>query len=430
MNMGMAMVTKTRVPRNSGHGSISRLTGPRSGRERLSIALLLILGTAAFAITVQVSVAGVFRNKRPQLALLVAPSDATARSRLASQLVAHEEARDISRALAKDAIARDPLQPIAFRVLSESFGGQNSSVTTSRELMDESARLSRRELPTQMWFIEQFGRTGEAELMLQHFDIALRTSESAWGTGFPMLALAASDAEGEELVFKTISARPVWAPEFARYMMGSGANLPFTMRVAELLLDPANPDNRGHYLLLLRRLTENGFLAQAWELYGRLGFVGADATTKLVRNGDFERAEDGTPFDWVYAQAPELWAARERLNGKQGGFVLSLAAYNGRSGEVASQLIRLPQGSHRFRVKMGDVPADRYDRPELLLTCAGRKGSDLLSIRSDSPGSGPQDVDERFVVPQDCPFQRIVIRKAGSGPLRYPHPWIDNIVID
>jgi len=279
-----------------------------------------------------------------------------------------------------------------------------------------------------MWFIEHFGRIGDAKQMVQHFDIALRTSESAWRTGFPMLALAAAEPQGEELVVKTLSDRPVWAKEFARYMTGSGTDLAFAARVAELLLETTDRDNRGHYLLLLRRLTEGGFHSRAWEIYGKLGFVDADAKMRLVRNGDFDGAEDGTPFDWTYAQEPELWAARERVDGQ--GFVLRLAAYNGRSGEVASQLIHLSPGVHRINLLMGDVPADRYDRPEFFLSCVGKTDAHLASVVSDTPGPRPQNLAASFIVPRECAFQRIVIRVSGEGPLNDSLPWIDDISIE
>lgn len=429
--MGTGMVSEIRTRRRARHArQSSRHREFKVSREGIWIAVVAIIGIVAFVATLQVSIAGAFRTTRPQLSLKMAPLDAIARVRLASQLVTRDEHLADARSLAMDAIARDALQPGAFRIIAESLDGREpANLTTATALMAQSARLSRRDVATQMWLIEHYGRIGDAERMVRHFDIVLRASEAARRSGFPMLGLAASDPLGQELIIRTLSARPNWAKEFATFTIGSGSDLAFANRAAQLMLDTADPENRVHYLLLMRRLTEAGLYAQAWDLYGKPGLAVAGARELPLRNGGFEAAEDGSPFDWAFVQEPELWAAREQADAEE-GLVLRLAASNGRSGELAWQLLHLPPGAHRIRLRMGNVPDDRYERPEILLTCLARSVSPLTKVVSPTAGTGPHQLEASFVVPPDCSFQRLVIRAAGDRALQDPAPWIDDIAID
>jgi len=415
--------------------------GLRSGRARsrdrrlpigsLLFVIVVLVWFAGFAVALQVSLAGAFRSTRPQLALMVAPLDAAARARLAGQLALSDqaEAKAAARNLGIDAIRRDALQPVALRAIA--LAGERSDPQSRQStlgLMMQSQRLSRRDVMTQMWLVEHFGRLNQFETMVYHFDLALRSSESARASVFSLLAAAAADPSGEEIVIRTLSRRPNWAIPFVAFSIGQGQDLEFVVRTARLLLDPRKPEDRARYLALLNRLAAERRYDLAWSLYVDPALaLGAPGKVPL-RDGTFEGRAGGTPFDWSLMQEAELWASTEP---KGGGTILRMAAYNGRSGDVAWQLLRLNPGMYRVALTMGDIPADTFERPEVRITCAERdQDRSLMILKPAQAGVGPRRVEGGVIVPSGCTFQRISIALAGEGSFQEPTPWVDDISID
>ncbi|MBO9518982.1 MAG: hypothetical protein J7493_13030 [Porphyrobacter sp.] len=394
----------------------------------LNTGFILLVGLIALAVAFQVSLAGAVRSTRPQLALTVAPFDARARAKLGSQLVVSNESRPAAQLLAEDAIRRDLLMPEALRVLAQSLDtGSPKSQELARGLMLQSQRLSRRDVMTQMWLVNYYGRQGEPEQLVQHLDIVLRTSETSRAGVFPLLISAASDPRGEEAVVETISKRPNWSDSFAIFAASSGTDLEFSTRITRLLMDPAKAENKEFYNRLMQRLVNAGRYAAAWDVYSSPGLVAKSELSAPARGMAFEVPEGGGPFDWLLTQESELWASRERVQGRD-GFVLKLAAYNGRSGEVARQYVHLKPGDHTVRVRMGDIPTDRFERPELRIECASTTEEALLArLVPDKAGSGPMDLSTKFSVPSGCNFQRLTVQIAGEGSLNDPLPWIDDL---
>jgi hypothetical protein len=392
--------------------------------------LVALAGAVVFALVLQVSIAGVFADTRPQLALAAAPFDAGARTRLAQQYMAMEST-SAARALALDAIRRDPMQPIALRVLAQGIPGSGPAAQSRQTaLIMQSQRLSRRDLPTQMWLIDRYFRQGDAAATIRHFDVALRTSESARAGIFPMLEAAAAEPAVRRSLLQTLAERGSWTRQFAQYSVGSGRDLDFAVQVARLLLDPTDAVHAREYRLLLVRLAQSGRYSTAWDTYVSRGLAPAGAAAQTIRNGNFDAAEDGSPFDWTFAQEPELWASRERADGRA-GHLLRVAAGDGNSGTVAWQVIRLASGPHQVRVRMGDVPAARNARPALQVDCANASGNTrLLTLVPDTAGSASREYVATTRVPAGCPFQMVSIAIAGDGPVADPSPWVDDLRID
>ena len=420
------MAERTRRPPEAG--------GP--GRRRFSVearglGLILLAAIVAFAVTLQVSVAGVFRSSRPQTALTFAPYDAGARAKLAGLLATYSDTKDDARALALDAIRRDALQPVALRVLAQTLEGNGAAARRSEvALMNQAQRLSRRDQQTQIWFIDHVGQQGDLEAMVRHIDIALRTSETSRSALFPMLVAAAADPRGGPLLDRTLARKPNWAVPFGAFAVGWGNDLDVAARVARLVFDPRKPEDRDRYLTLLVRQVAGGRYEQAWSLYSdpALGLRGSDAAQ--LRHGNFERAEDDTPFDWTYTDEGELWGARER-SPERNGFVLRVAASNGRSGEVARQYLHLPAGTYRLRAVAGDVPAKPLERPVIRIECVDpAAGTPLVSVRPAAAGAAARELQASFTVPASCKFQKIGITVAGEEAFGDTSPWLDDIRIE
>jgi len=399
----------------------------RGALRRLPV---LLAGLATFTLVVQVSIAGSFRDTRPSLALRYAPIDARARTKLAAAIVSGaqtKEARNSARALATDAVKRDPLMPAALRVIAQShkdgIGMADEKVTA---LMLEAQRLSRRDNPTQLWLANDNALRGNVNEVIDHFDIALLTSNAARPNIFPLLLATTADPRFRQALVQKLRERPDWTKAFLDHAVRNGSNLDFATDIAPQFLDSELPDDRVMIRTLMERLTAAGEFDRAWQVRQELS---GERTSDVVplRNGDFESVDEFAPFGWTLADDPELWAARERDTGD--GYLLRIAAYNGRSGEVARQLIKLRPGAYQIRLDAGDIPANAYERPQLRVSCANDSEAELLELAPASAGAGPRSFAGRFTVPGGCSFQWLAITAAGEGSLRDPLPWIDNIRI-
>jgi hypothetical protein len=393
----------------------------------------VLAGIAGFILALQVSLAGVYRTARPDLVLKATPFDAGARARLAERIVAYGSPNEhaIARNLAFDAIRRDPLQPIALRVVGEIVQDGQGGSQSALPLILQAQRLSRRDLQTQIWLIQHYGSLADPGRMVRHIDLALRSSVPARSNLFPLLVSAASGAQERKVILDTLAARPNWAYLFAAYATEAGTNLDFAVEVGRIIFDPREAEDRARWTTLLHRLANGGQYETAWALFSdpALRLKVAGSADKVVRNGNFEAAGGNTPFDWFLAEEPELWASREKLGG--GSFVLRVAAHNGRVGEAARQIAHLTDGQHRLRVRVGDVPSDPFERPEIRIECTGGTNSnELLALRPDTARSQSQTLERQFFVPQNCPFQRLTIRVAGEGAPNEPVSWVDDIGIE
>lgn len=409
-----------------GAGAPRRAFSPRVGLRGVLTALAGIL---AIAVSLQVSIAGIFASTRPVLALRAVPGDAKARARLAEQLAptAADEQVPLVRNLALEALRRDLTQAPAIRALATTVEPGAAGEQQAFTLMLQAQRVSKRDVATQMWMVDHYRRRGDAAAVVRHLDLALRSSEKARPGIFPLLDAASADPRTEALLLETLARRPHWAPAYALFAVRNGANLEFGARVARLLLDPRKPVDKAQFFMLIQRLADVGNHQFAWNLYTDRSLQLGGTGQATLRNRGFDQPEDTSRFDWSYTEEPDLWSAKERLAGR--GTVLRVGASNGRSGEVARQIIRLKPGQHKLTARIGDVSATPFERPDIRVQCApgGEGSSVLLILRPDEAARAREAVASRFVVPAGCQFQLISIHIAGNGAANNTGAWIDDI---
>lgn len=410
---------------------------PRTSNPRISIfrrlfpsAPIAALGLVMFVLALQVSVAGVFRTSRPDLALRLTPFDARARAELADRLAssASTSVQAPAMALAQDSIRRDPLQPEALRVLAQFAGGRRGEPRLNEaSLMFQAERLSRRDHLTQVWLIRYFLDRGDIGSVMRHFDIALRSSVRARPTMFALLMETASIPALRRELETTLEAKSVWADEFAQYVVANSTDFDWAVRVAWKFFDPGSESDRPYFQTLLSRLTDAGRYELAWSVHQRLGSREAGRGGTGVTDG-FELASGLAPFDWTFTQEPDLWAAPEK--DERGRTIFRAAAYNGRSGEVARRLVQLPPGSYRIRVRMGDLPNELQERPELTVSCATNEASaPIARLRNEALDANGSLVEARFALPVGCSFQWIAVRISGLASSQDTDPWLGDLQI-
>lgn len=401
-------------------------------RDLTSAAPIVLLATVALALAVQVSVAGEFRGSAPQLALRFVPVDAEARAKLASALASNNPllaARQAARALAHDAILRDPIAPVAMRALGAARamdGSSDQDQDEAAKLFREAERLSRRDQLTQLWLAEHHLRRDQVPEALRHFDTALRTSSTGQDTLFSLLAFASSDHRVADAVIARMREKPHWAMDFASFLTGGQAPPEPAGYILRNTLDPSIPDEMALIEAMMQRFAATGEYRLAAELHDHFKLA-RNTGSNLVNDGGFDTGKGVQPFAWSLVEEADLWSAPELQTGR--GKVLVVSASGGRSGDVARQLLQLPAGAYRVSAKFGNVPSDGFNRPKVRVSCAESPDTDLAALVPTRAGSNGERVEQTISVPGSCSFQWIAVAIAGSETGGADLPWVDDVSI-
>lgn len=305
-----------------------------------------------------------------------------------------------------DALARHALMGDATVVPAVTTLGINAQfrgdVEQARRLFGYSQRLSRRDLQTQLWAIEDSVGRGDVAGALHHYDIALRTSRSAPDMLFPVLSDTLADPAIRLALTKTLAARPVWAASFIDYAAGhapdarSMAALFQGVRQAGGTVSPFAQSSAIHALLAAGKPDE------AWRYYASLR-PGADRRT--LRDGRFMADSTAAlPFDWVPVNDGGILTSIQP--GRHGGaFVFSAAP--GTGGAMLTQQQVLPPGNYQLNGYGMDVAAGSAP-PYWTLRC--KDGRELGRINVPNSISPAQSrFSGRFQIPAGCPMQTLAL---------------------
>lgn len=392
------------------------------GRWLLRSAAAVVGGVVVLWFLLAITVANTLRDARPETALKWAWFDAGAMARQASKVTSASRGK-VSRSardLAKRSVARDATNVEAVRNLGL-FAAVDRR-TPSLPLFRYAESLSRRDLPTQLWFIEYYVAEDDIPNVLKHYDIALRTSPSSGNLLFPILQSASRDEAIAKPLRQLMRSKPNWWLAFAAHAISQGDPVPAEF-LTRGLLSPTTPGERELLILLLNNLTQAGRFDLARATYGRIAERGAN---DLLRHGSFEEDDRFPPFDWWLAGDADLTAERRaRADGK--GLALYFRQAGGRGGIVARQLLQLPAGSYRLSLEAGDTPADGLSRPKVAVNCAGAKGPKVTEFALPAAPQSAASVSETFVIPQRCTAQWLTVNAPGRMDMVTSEPWIDSL---
>ncbi len=383
----------------------------RLGRSR-SAAEWCVRGFLALAVAVigyysAAQSLGYLLKSDPRRAHALSPSDGRVTARLAQSLLtptANAADRDEAERLARLALKQDPTAVAAVVTLGLAVQ-LKGDVTTARRAFAYAQKLSRRNLQTHLWTIEDAVSREDIPTALRHYDLALRTIRSAPDLLFPILASAISDPAIRSAMVRTLKARPVWAGGFLYY----AAVHADPQSAASLFLRLSRDGDVGAdaRALVISRLIATRAADKAWLYYQA---TGSKADPSRSRDPRFVSATSTpTLFDWTMTEAGE--ATAKILRGDTGG-ILAFSAPSGQGGEVARQVQLLPPGTYQLR---GVGMTDQSDRsqPYFALTCLeGRELGRIVLPRS----SRPETFTGQITVPSGCPVQSlaIVLRPSDS----------------
>lgn len=329
-------------------------------------------------------------------------------------------------ALARRALHRDPASVVAARTLGLALV-ERGDRDRGEAMLRYAEALSRRDLATQLYFIEANVQRNDIAGALRHYDRALRTSPRARDILLPILVQASSDTDIARSLAALIGQHPPWRNTFLIAMAQQGSSaaaLEQFVRAARL--DPDEPGERRIFSAALQRMVTLGGYRAAYQLYEALGRP-APTGKERVRNGGFEDADGFGPFDWSYASQADLSGVRV-ASASPTGWALSIAASPGSRGAVARQLLLLARGQYRLAFQAGDIGDAPTSRPSVQIVCTQSPQQALIALTAARAGGSSGS----FTVPATgCEAQQLiaVMGVGNAAELSARAPWIDNVSV-
>jgi hypothetical protein len=234
-------------------------------------------------------------------------------------------------------------------------------------LFASAETLSRRDLQTQIWLIEERVRRGDVSGALRHYAVALRVFPEAKTVLFPSLANGVAHPELVDPIADLASSEETWRNAFLTYLMGHAAdsltaNFFFAVANRQVRL-PA--DLVG---ILIPRLIRAGHLHQAVMLYRHVNPKWSNASISEQLDGDFDNPGPA-PFGWSVEGQSAYIGPRTKNSGDA---ALQAVVQPGESVAIARKLIILAPGQRYQITGVYGVPAgEGAVSLRLTLSCAG-----------------------------------------------------------
>lgn len=361
----------------------------------------------------------VTHRRSPDTALRFTSDDAVALASLADLRLAEagpQAAADPETLrLAHASLQGQALNPVALRLvgLSASIKG---GFAAGKPAMSAANRLTRRDLPTQFWLIEEAVSRADVVGALGHYDHALRTRPGSQQLLFPVLTAAIEDQALWPAFARYVREPAPWLGDFARFAIRNGKN---PRSLAEFLRRSGGlPKEEAFAALeaeLLKRLVEADAFADAARYYRSLagadpailaetGFTGATTETRFA------------PLTWELFTSSGINSAFLR---DEAGETIRLHATMeaSTSSALARKIVYAEPGRYRFRILQRTAEPSQNASAVWEMRCGGSRGSNVFWSKSAPLAVDGRQLDEAVVIPAGC--GAITLRlmvSAGTSP--------------
>jgi hypothetical protein len=384
------------------------------GQARRSAGWLRFLVVAAIALPVAwlagTQAAGMALTRfNPVMAVEAAPNNGQAAARLAElklvsavQAAGGEFPQSVAEPLwreARAAFLKAPLTVDSVRVaaLTREEAGDEE---LARGLMRNLVQLSKRDLMSHLWLIGDYGRTGDLDGLLHHYDLALRTSSQAPDILLPRLALALQAPGAIDALTPVLARQPPWAPQFWRTIYVTPEVLPKAteLRVALLEEGVPVPDDVDRRLMLSLGRDREWEIAE--HLYRR---VAGDEAPALDRIGeaDLSRVPQLPPFEWNF---PSTGLQSAEIHAQSGRMILSGGA--GSSGVAATRIVALDPGEYEVRLEQVERQAGADATVAVDVTCV----ETVPHVRVARFRSEGGSLGGRFEIGAECRYHSVQVQ--------------------
>ncbi len=351
---------------------------------------------------------------KPDVALTLVPNHALALATKADYLFVKANGKPDWREMRRLALASlegQALNPRAMRQLGISTTAEGRT-SLGRRQMALAAQISRRDLPTQLWFSQQCAVSNDFGCVMRHLDVALTTRSAGFALLFPIIREGLGDAKFQQAMAPYLRDGRPWMAKFIFDSANTDkvVELSRALQVAGKM--PDDPEYQSSARFVVQRLGETGNYAELPRLaplFGKdvaaatrgLGFAGANIDQQLV------------PLSWELVTDPVAISGFEQ---KPGGGTYALAARvdADKSAVVARKLLFLQPGLYRADIR-GEVDRNAKDAlASMSLSCLSGGGSTSIGTVPFARNKA-RAASEIVSIDKSCPVQAIEIRLSGGS---------------
>lgn len=370
-------------------------------------AIMIALGY--FGVTF--SIAQVLAVTRPDVAYRLAPFDGRIAGLYATSLTG-ENATTADRVRADKvairALRQDPTSLGALATLGVN-ADVRGDVTTARRDFAYAQALSRRDLRTQLWMIEDAVGRGDVPAALRQYDITLRVFPNLGEMLYPVLASASTEPAIRTALIKILVGRPPWAEDFISFIAAKGSDPRSTIALFVSLSRAGAAPPAAVQATAVNAALEAGHPDLAWSYYAT---IRPRVDRHRSRDPGFAVGAGGaSKFDWMPTSGDTALTADI-----QGG-IFDFVAPASVGGTLLQQTQLLPPGAYRLVGHSIGIAASNRDEPYFVLMCQNGRELGRVAVRSSNLSSGI--FSGGITVPPGCPVQilALVVRpsEAASG---------------
>lgn len=325
-------------------------------------------------------------------------------------------------ALSRAALRRDPTAVSAAATLGVVTLARNNTAD-ARRLLAYAQMLSRRNVQTQLWSIEDAVERGDVPGALRWYDIALRTKPSLSEILYPVLAEASRDATIRTALVRTLAGKPPWSDSYVGFAAGqkddpmSTAALFAGLRARGVAIPPAAQTS------VVSVLLDAGNIDEAWRYYAA---IRPGATRTRARDPRFTALlETPSAFDWTTLSDNSISASIQRTR-DGGAFEFSAPASIG--GAVLQQVQLLPPGTYRLSGHSDGIAQDARSLPYWTLTCRA-DGRELGRVGVPNSAQAGGTFAGTLTVPANCPVQTLTLFAPASDAIGGTAGQIDRVAL-
>lgn len=351
-----------------------------------------------------------------------------------SSPTAKQQAADLAslKPLLRGAIAKDPLNASAFRLLGQ-IALLESDPKTARRMMAAATALSLEEWRAVDFMLRQSLLANNAKAALYYADALMRNNTSAIRYVAPLVARLAEVPTATHELVSTLAAAPPWRRHVLASLPSSSLSDPRApLGVLNALKETAHPPTEAEVSGYVNFLIEKKLYALAYSSW--LHFIPQEQLRHVAYlfNGSFERRPSGLPFDWMIRGSAETVADvfQRPDDVDQSALFVSFGQARGAFPTIRETVVLRP-GSYRFKGSMrGEIRARRGLQWRVSCVEGANAGESQMLV-----GRFPQWTIFEFdiLVPeQNCAAQHVELIHMARSPseqLASGSVWFDELAV-
>lgn len=342
----------------------------RATLVRIAASLLLLFYCY---LAIAITLANVAADRLPSLALSLWPSHAEANVQFAEQTAQLNTSGGDNRAgvlaHAREALKTSPASAAALRIIGFQAVAHGNTAAANK-LFNVAEDLSRRDLQTQIWQIEQSVQSGDVSSALYHYAAALRVFPQAQTILFPPLANAVSHPELRAPVADLVSSEDSWRNAFLTYLTANAKDA-VTSNFFIAMADRHVQLPASLIQILIPRLIQNGDPGGAATLYRYVDPQWSPTSLPAQLDGNFERV-GLAPFGWSIADQSAFIGSRTNAASDN---ALHAALQDGQPVTIARKLLLIGPGRYSITGTYRLTSGGANVMLRLGLACSGAAGA-------------------------------------------------------